>query len=291
MLNQFESLEGRRLLAGTGVISGSVYTDLNASGTHEAGEAGIKNARLYLDTNNNRTWDSRTETAVLTDKRGQFQFTALAAGTYRLREVGSASVANTAPQSGWFRIKLSEGQNVVRRMFGNAIVAQIPNAIDLTDQVAVQNYLATGSRTGGLWNMAGVTSSAAQERPVRNVLLDLTASQLGVVDFDDYTHLTGQHALGVIGSFVYNGGVNIDAQPPARDLGLENPQPTTPTPKSVALEDFRLTHHDHSLLSAKSYLLGDKNVIRSQGLYTVIDHYHQYGIEYKREFLRLARDY
>ena len=161
MKHHLESLESRRLLAGTGEISGSVYADLNANGTHEVGEGGIRGARLYLDSNNNGAWDSRTETSALTDKRGQFQFTGLAAGTYRLREVTTDSLAITAPRSAWFRITLADGQHVARRMFANAIVAQFPASIDLNDHDAVERYLITEARNSGTWNSPGITSTTA----------------------------------------------------------------------------------------------------------------------------------
>ena len=293
MQHQLESLEARRLLSNTGTISGSVFTDLNANGRHEAGEAGIKGATIYLDANNNGKLDKR-ETSTLSDKRGQYRFTGLAAGTYRVREVGAESVANTAPRSGWFKITLADGQHVARRMFGNAIVAEIPTSIDLADGEAVQDYLATGARNSGLWNQAGITSTAAKDpRPTNKVLLTLTGTTLtpANVNFSDLTRLTGSSATDVLGEFVFGSATNLDATPPPVPVNPPLPTPQAPTPKSVAREDFMLTHHDHSLLSAKAYLLGDKSVTRSQGLYTVIEHWHQYGIEYKREFLRLAKNY
>ena len=148
MKHQLESLESRCLLSNSGMISGSVYTDLNANGRHEAGEAGIKGATIYLDANNNGKLDKR-ETNTLTDKRGQYRFVGLAAGTHRVREVVTESIASTAPRSGWFKIALTDGQHVARRMFGNAIVARIPTSIDLADNDAVQAYLTTGARNSG----------------------------------------------------------------------------------------------------------------------------------------------
>ena len=109
------------------------------------------------------------------------------------------------------------------------------------------------------------------------------------VEFAALANLSQVTASSILGDFVFNGAIDPNATPPTPDQPLPTPQ--SPTAKSVAKADFKLTHDDHSLLIAKAYLLGDKNVIRSAGLYTVIDHYHQYGIEYKREFLRLAKSY
>ena len=60
------------------------------------------------------------ETSVLSDKRGQFRFDGLSAGTHRLREVTPANHRISGPRSGWFKITLTEGQHVARRQFANA---------------------------------------------------------------------------------------------------------------------------------------------------------------------------
>lgn len=273
MLHSLESLEARRLLAATGAISGSVYTDLNANAKHETGEAGLKKVRVYLDANNNGAWDSRSETSALSDKRGQFQFTGLNAGTYRLREVAAEGYRVVGPRSRWFKITLADGQHVARRQFANAPI--------------VGNNIGSGSGSGTEFGSTDLN---------------------GVADFDDYSHtddgFNNNRTGWYNGDFDYNGIVDFDDYSlidqafsgqgvvtltlPADPLVSA---PVPPSIKSIAKADFKLTHDDHSLLSAKSWLSGDKDVIRSSGLQTVIDHYHQYGIDYKRAFLKLAADY
>jgi len=318
MNHALESLESRRLLSATASISGSVYKDLNANAKHEAGEAGVKKVRLYLDANNDAQWDSKRETSVLTDKRGQFEFTGLSAGTYRLRQVLTGDYTVVGPRSGWFKITLADGQHVVRRQFANRV-----------NQTTVNP---TGGTTGGTTGTSSVIYSGDT---------DLN----GVVNFDDYSRIddafntprTGWYN----GDFDYNGVVSFDdyslidqafntqsgtlqraiayldgsdrssngLNSPSLQQVVEHfnqfgddyadtfldtvntPPPAAPSIKSIARADFKLTHDDHSLLSAKSWLTGNKDVIRSSGLQTVIDHYHQFGVNYKREFLKLAKSY
>ena len=77
---------GNRVKADTGTISGFKFNDLNGNGVRDAGEPGIENWTIYLDQNLNGQLDSG-ETSVKTTSNGSFQFSSLAAGTYRVREV------------------------------------------------------------------------------------------------------------------------------------------------------------------------------------------------------------
>jgi len=77
---------GNRVKAETGTISGFKFNDLNGNGVRDAGEPGIENWTIYLDQNLNGQLDSG-ETSVKTTSNGSFQFSSLAAGTYRVREV------------------------------------------------------------------------------------------------------------------------------------------------------------------------------------------------------------
>lgn len=77
---------GNRLKADTGTISGFKFNDLNGNGVRDSGEPGIENWTIYLDQNFNGQLDSG-ETSVKTTSNGSFQFSSLAAGTYRVREV------------------------------------------------------------------------------------------------------------------------------------------------------------------------------------------------------------
>ena len=116
-----ESLESRRLLSAVklGSISGSVFADLDRDGRHDVGEGGVKKAVVFLDLNGNRQFDKKTDLSAVTDKYGAFKFSKLKAGTYRLYALADGKSAISTPRAAWFKIKLSPGQNVVRRLFGN----------------------------------------------------------------------------------------------------------------------------------------------------------------------------
>jgi hypothetical protein len=128
-----QTLEPRQLLAGTASISGAVYNDLNRNAVHEAGEAGIKRTRVYLDYDNDGAWDKGREPTTLTDKRGSFRFDGLGAGTYRLRQVVPSEMSAIGPRSGWFKATLADGQKVTRRLFADAKIISIglPTASDV----------------------------------------------------------------------------------------------------------------------------------------------------------------
>jgi hypothetical protein len=285
MRHELESLESRRLLAGTGAISGSVYNDVDADARHDAGEAGLRKVRVYLDTNNNGALDRRERSAI-TDKRGQFRFDGLEAGTYRLRQVVDANkTIVSAPRSSWFRITLADGQHVARRQFANVSVVRVPGENGLPDQFIHGSTIAN-----------------------TDTLIKFTfhgdSDFNGVVNFDDYSRIDSAFNVNTgwfNGDFDYNGVVNFDdyhlidqaflqqgnviTRPPAQP-------PITPpkvlTAKEQASVDVTLNRTNYTLSQSISWLSGNKNVARSRGVQAAIDGYHKFGIDYKREFLRLG---
>lgn len=218
-----QSLESRQLLAGTASISGAVYDDLNHNAVHEAGEAGIKNVRIYLDYDNDGAWDKGKEPTTLSDKRGSFRFDGLRAGTYRLRQIVPENMAAVGPRSGWFKVTLAEGQQVTRRLFADA----------------QHSSTSDGSISG-------------------------STDFNGSVNFDDYIRLDGN----ISGDFDGNGRVDV---------------------RDTALMDYSANRQSSSLTFARDWLTGkDKQVPRTFGVQLVINHYHQFGADYKRAFLKLA---
>lgn len=99
------------------LISGNVFNDINSSGTKTSGEAGLSGWRVYIDLNQDGTWQSN-ENNKLTDASGMFSFVSLIAGTYRIRVVVPAGYSQTAPPGGAFNATLGNGQILTGRLFG-----------------------------------------------------------------------------------------------------------------------------------------------------------------------------
>ena len=102
-----------------GSIGGTVFADANANGKLDVGEKGIANIKVYLDANKNGLPDA-SEVSLLTDASGNFKFTNLPAGTFRVREVLPAGNALIAPVAGFFDIPLVLGASSVGSLFADA---------------------------------------------------------------------------------------------------------------------------------------------------------------------------
>lgn len=97
-------------------ISGLKFNDLNRSEFQDAGEPGIANWQIFLDTNDNGLLDAG-EANTVTDANGQYVFNDPALGVYKVREV---------PQTGWQQttsdppdITIARGSNIPNINFGN----------------------------------------------------------------------------------------------------------------------------------------------------------------------------
>ena len=77
---RFEPLEDRRVLA---TITGQVIWDLDVSGTIEQDEPGLKDWRVYIDSNSNNRFDEG-EIFSLTDADGFYRFEDVTTGYYVL---------------------------------------------------------------------------------------------------------------------------------------------------------------------------------------------------------------
>ena len=80
-------------------VSGTVFADANVDGKLTAGEKGLANVRVYVDADKSGSYKS-TDVSVLTSSTGAFTL-ALAAGTYRLRQVLPSGDVATAPTAGY----------------------------------------------------------------------------------------------------------------------------------------------------------------------------------------------
>ncbi len=91
-----ESLELRQLMASD--LAGTVIEDINRNGVKDGGENGLANWVVYLDANRNSTFDSG-ELSTTTNRDGDYWFSNMAVGNYRVAEVPPSGWVPTSPQS------------------------------------------------------------------------------------------------------------------------------------------------------------------------------------------------
>ena len=128
-------------------ISGVKFNDLNGNGIRDPGEPGLAGITVFLDTNNNGVLDPG-EASTTTDANGNYTFTNLAPGTYRVREVEPAgSIQTTANPSD---IVVSSGNNITGVLFGNFQLASISGT-------KFNDLNGNGVRDPGEPGLAGIT--------------------------------------------------------------------------------------------------------------------------------------
>lgn len=106
-------------------ISGTVWEDLDGDGVRDAGEPGLSNWMVYLDTNNDGDRDVG-ESLTWSNSQGVYIFKGLSAGTYYVREVLQSNWRQTLPTSGYYQVTLAVGSAATNRDFGNQ---QLPGTI------------------------------------------------------------------------------------------------------------------------------------------------------------------
>jgi len=102
---------GNMLDPKTGSICGMKFNDVNGNGIMDNGELGIPDWTINLTGPANMT--------MQTDKRGNFCFTNLPAGTYIVSEGNRSGWYQTTPESGMYSVTLKPGDSVIRMNFGN----------------------------------------------------------------------------------------------------------------------------------------------------------------------------
>jgi hypothetical protein len=115
-------------------ISGYVWNDRNGSGAWNRGELPLSGWTVYLDANNNGKLDSG-ERRTLTDARGFYQFSSLAAGSYKVRQVLKSGWRMTCPTGGSYTLTLVAGQSVQGQAFGDKRVGSLAMEDDLYPEV------------------------------------------------------------------------------------------------------------------------------------------------------------
>ena len=102
-----------------GAITGTVYFDVTGNGlsADDIPQAGVK---VYLDSNNNGTWNSGEPVATSLDD-GTFIFSGLSAATYKVRQVVPTGYVRTAPAlTDVYSVTLGSGQTSSGNKFANA---------------------------------------------------------------------------------------------------------------------------------------------------------------------------
>ncbi|WP_428304787.1 S8 family serine peptidase [Lacipirellula sp.] len=98
-------------------ILGYVYGDANQNRTRDAGEVGMAGVFVYLDANNDLTYNPG-EASTITSSQGAYTFSVFA-GAYRVRVVTQSPVVQTAPANNASRVvSLAPGGTVTGVAFG-----------------------------------------------------------------------------------------------------------------------------------------------------------------------------
>ncbi len=116
-----------------GTIQGTVFNDLNANGTQDAGadppENGLAGWTVYLDQNQNGRLDP-DERSTLTRADGTYTFANLAPGSYTVREQNQDGWKQTAPAGGVQQVTVTANQVTDHVDFGNAHTGDgLPNQL------------------------------------------------------------------------------------------------------------------------------------------------------------------
>ena len=100
-----------------GSISGFVYNDLDGDGVKDAGESGITGRQVFIDLDNDSALDAG-EMAAMTNGSGQYTFSNLSAGAYKVRQVRPAGWIQTFPLNNYgISVVLATNQNATGKNF------------------------------------------------------------------------------------------------------------------------------------------------------------------------------
>jgi uncharacterized protein (DUF2141 family) len=189
--------EKQNAVSNGGSIAGTVFTDYDLDGAIDSNEVGVAGIIIYNDSNNNSKLDTGERTAV-TDTSGNYVFTNLPAGSYKIRQTLQSGWVQTTPSNnyGW-TISLTSGQSLVGKNFGTVQSIATPGGrisgtifndldgdgvkdsnevgvgfgwtvyIDLdNDSVRDGNELFTTTDANGNWTLAGLAAGTYKVRQI-----------------------------------------------------------------------------------------------------------------------------
>lgn len=109
-------------------IAGNVFKDLNLNSVKDTTDTNLAGWKAFIDTNKNGVLDTG-EKSVATDASGNYSFTNLLPGTYRVRVVVPAGYRLTTPTTGYFDTTLVSGSKMTGKNFGATATAKITGTI------------------------------------------------------------------------------------------------------------------------------------------------------------------
>jgi len=201
-----EPLEGRCLLSDTGTIAGHVWWDTNGNGLQDPGEKPRGFGSVFLDINNNGTFDVGSDQFATANAGGDYHFDNLAPGDYIVRPLIPNDSVLSYPTSGsQFNIDLNFADDIpetIRQGIAQAadrwtkiIVGDLPDEgsiddvqIDVVSGQLADTILATGGpdqfRTGSNLPYHGVITWA-------DASLDETTSRAVDIALHEIAHVLG----------------------------------------------------------------------------------------------------
>ncbi|MEG4458245.1 SdrD B-like domain-containing protein [Microcoleus sp. N9_A1] len=202
-------------------IQGIKFNDQNRNGIRDAGEPGIGNVQIFIDTNNNGTVESG-EPSTLTNAGGNFVFPGLLPGTYTVREISPPLFSPTTPNP---VVVTLAGINATV-LFGNATGG---------GQIIGCKYLDVdndGFRDGS-------------EPPMENVRIYIDANNNGQLDAGDTSTLTdrnGEYRFTNLQPGLYRIREERANGPGTEPLERDFPQSTPPG--NISLLDINLGQNE-----------------------------------------------
>lgn len=113
-------------LSAWGTITGNVYRDTDGDRVRDTNETGRANVRAYIDLNEDGKWTSGGVTPdpfVFTDNSGNFTFTGIDPGAYKIGVVAPSSTTQSNPSSKTIAVTVVGGKTVKGLVFSHKPIA------------------------------------------------------------------------------------------------------------------------------------------------------------------------